>query len=260
MYTLRIEHCSDQDFLVRFGRDLASAARQVIILSPFLSNNRAFHYYPVFMSLTSRNVKVDVYSKPQKEQPESLRQHFWEVQNGLERAGVSLHTRPGMHEKIAFVDNHVLWHGSLNILSHNDTRESMLRFESSALIEEVLAELQLAKGMVGHPSYDEAPADAFPESPPCPICSGKMVPFADAGIWICEISPECKGTSLMTARSERPKSFARVKISCPLCGAPMEISRGVFLRVACSSQECGFSLDPRIASSLLRVLKKRGVA
>lgn len=258
MYTLTIEHCSDQDFLDRFRTDLVNSAEHVIVLSPFLSNNRALHYYPVFKSLTSRNVKVDVYCKPQNEQPESLREHYWEVQSGLERVGVTVHARPGMHEKVAFVDNRVLWHGSLNILSHNSTRESMLRFDSSELIEEVRAQLRLDEEMGGHPSTSAPLADDFSDSPSCPICAGKMMPFEDAGIWICETSPECKGTSPMRARSESSKAFAEVSIPCPLCASPMEISRGIFLRVACSSSECGFSLDPRIAASLLRVLKRKG--
>lgn len=54
--------------------------------------------------------------------------------------------------------------------------------------------------------------------------------------------------------------FAQVDIACPVCGADMDIIRGVFLRAACTSRECGFSLDSRIASSLLRVLKRRRVA
>ncbi len=261
MYTLKIEHCSDQNFLERFRTDLADSAQEVVILSPFLSNNRAIHYYPILLSLTARRVSVDVYARPQQEQPESLREHYWQVESGLRRSGVSVHTRTGMHEKIGIVDKQVLWHGSLNILSHNNSRESMLRFESTDLVEEVLADLQLAHLKLAAGVYEPVQPRVVVDSPVCPICTGKMIPFEDAGLWVCERSPECKGTSRLTVDpSKQPKPLPEIQISCPLCEAPMEISRGVFLRVTCSSQDCGFSLDPRIASSLLRVLKRRGVA
>jgi ribosomal protein L37AE/L43A len=270
-YTLHIDHCSDAHFLDRFRFDLVNAAHRVVVLSPFLSNNRAFHYYPVFMSLTARGVKVDVYAKPANEQPTSLRDHYGQVELALMRAGVRLHNRAGMHEKISIIDDQILWHGSLNILSHNDTRESMLRFESADLVDQVLGELVLSSRVApsdsyptaGFPQAEEAYADT--RSPTCPVCSGRMISFEDAGLWICENSPKCSGslstTALLTSRqSEAGKMIPEVKISCPVCDAPMQVSRGIFLRVACSSEYCGFSLDPRIASSLLRVLKRKGIA
>jgi PLD-like domain len=264
MYTLTIEHCSDQDFLDRFRVDLSNSGEEVVILSPFLSRNRAIHYYPILMSLTARGVKVDVYTKPQNEQPESLREPYWQVESGLIQSGVSVHTRSGMHEKVGIVDNQILWHGSLNILSHSNTRESMLRFESTDLVQEIIAELQLGlepattKAVRGENTGD----DELMDSPPCPICAGRMISYERAGMWICQKSPDCAGSVPLSASHQLigdVKLIPQVQVSCPLCGTPMEISRGIFLRVICPSSDCGFSLDPRIASSLLRVLKRRGI-
>lgn len=109
--------------------DLSNSGEGVVILSPFLSTNRAIHYYPILMSLTARGVKVDVYTKPQNEQPESLRELYWQVETGLLQSGVSVHTRPGMHEKVGIVDNQILWHGSLNILSHWQVPKGRVSFE-----------------------------------------------------------------------------------------------------------------------------------
>jgi hypothetical protein len=260
MFTLKIEHCSDQFFLDRFRTDLANAAREVVILSPFLSTNRALHYYPVLSTLTARNVTVDVYARPQYQQPESIRRHYSQVKSGLNSVGASLHMRAGMHEKIGILDNRILWHGSLNILSHNDTRESMLRFESTELIAELVTELELRPNRVSK-NDSTAQSAGIVTVPACPICAEKMLPFVDAGMWLCVRSPECSGSLQLTpALTKQENQLTEVKIACPVCGEPLNISRGVFLRAACSSQECGFSLDPRIASSLLRVLKKKGVA
>ena len=260
MYTLKIEHCSDQFFLDRFRTDLANAAREVVILSPFLSTNRALHYYPVLSTLTARNVKVDVYARPQYQQPESIREHYPLVENGLNSIGALLHKRAGMHEKVGILDNRILWHGSLNILSHNDTRESMLRFESTELVTELVTELELKPTSVNK-SDSTAQSAGIVAVPSCPICAEKMLPFVDADMWLCVRSPECSGNLQLTpALTKQENQLTEVKMACPVCGEPLNVSRGIFLRAACSSQECGFSLDPRIASSLLRVLKKKGVA
>lgn len=223
------------------------------------------------MALNARGVRVDVYARPGNQQPESLRYHYSEVEAALCRTGAQLHPRSGMHEKIGIIDGRILWHGSLNILSHNNTRESMLRFDSTELVQEVLKELRLgseltfsevpAKEEVSEPTPRDGRVTSFPT---CPVCSGRMLPFEDAGRWICENSPKCSGnlpaTGLSALQKEMNTLLPEVKIQCPVCDAAMQISKGVFLRIACSSAECSFSLDPRIASSLLRVLKRRGVA
>jgi len=140
----------------------------------------------------------------------------------------------------------------------------MLRFESTDLVKEIVAELKL--GLVGEtnePVGDEnGDTSELIESPACPICVGRMISYERVGMWICQKSPDCVG-SLPLSDSHQligdVKLTPQVQVSCPLCGTPMEISRGIFLRVACLSSECGFSLDPRLASSLLRVLKRRGI-
>ncbi len=89
---------------------------------------------------------VAIYARPKREQPALLQGRYDEVVRALTRAGARFHIRPGMHEKVAALDGSILWHGSLNILSHNDTRESMLRFESPALVRVVLGEIGIPVG------------------------------------------------------------------------------------------------------------------
>jgi hypothetical protein len=262
-----ITHCSDRNFMESFRRDLCDSTQRVLVLSPFLTPNRASQYYPVFRSLTTRQVTVRVYARPKSEQPESLRLLFDAVERGLSCAGVEVHLRRGMHEKIGVVDGCILWHGSLNILSHNDTRESMLRIESRDVVEEVLGDLGLV-------SADEWPEERSPspgkppdrashvETAACPECGASMLAYADAGLWICRNSPSCPGTApLPVAAAESRISPAerepRLVLPCPICETPMEVQRGVVIRVYCPKEACGFALDPRLAAGILRVLRRR---
>ncbi|MFQ5875823.1 MAG: phospholipase D-like domain-containing protein, partial [Dehalococcoidia bacterium] len=169
-YGIPIIHCSEREFFDAFRADLAGSTEHVTILSPFLSQNRAIRYYPVLRSLMVRQVKVEVYARPRHEQPETLRALCGEVERGLKRAGVRFHVRPGMHEKVGMIDGRILWHGSLNIFSHNDTRESMLRFESPELVQEVWADLGL--GPFSYPSDRGEPTYSIEveKAPSCPKC------------------------------------------------------------------------------------------
>jgi hypothetical protein len=269
-----IAHCSERDFLDLFRADLATSTNQVTILSPFLSQNRAIHYYPVFHALTARQVVIEVYSRPRHEQPESLREHFGLVERGLQRAGVQFHVRSGMHEKVGVIDGRILWHGSLNILSHNDTRESMLRFESPELVHEVLSDLGLTPYAIeremSHPMAAETGTSEYGEKVEdvlhCPRCRQNMHYFESIGMWICSKSPHCPGTLTMDAVAVKDQGTQvdrrerqTLAFSCPLCHAPMEVSHGVFVRVVCSSPGCGFALDPRLSSGMLRMLQRRGI-
>jgi hypothetical protein len=49
----------------------------------------------------------------------------------------------GHHRKLAVLDKHILWEGSLNILSNNGTCEVMRRIESRELAEQMVRFLGL---------------------------------------------------------------------------------------------------------------------
>lgn len=268
-----ITHHSEEKFLERFREDLAKCSRSVMILSPFVSQNRAVHYYPVLHALIFRKVLIDVYTRPKGEQSLTLREQFDSVQRTFNRIGANFHLRPGMHEKIAVIDDRVLWHGSLNILSHNDTRESMLRFDFPDLVRDIMSDLGLPYKQ--YPSDETYLKAADPpvhdatgwssEIRPCPKCNGPMHFFENAGLWICDKSPVCSETMTFDAslptrvRDEEKVQDTRQELNlpCPLCRAPIEIKRGVFMLAACTSKDCGFTLDHRLSASLNRILKRR---
>jgi ribosomal protein L37AE/L43A len=88
-----------------------------------------------------------------------------------------------MHEKVVFIDQKVLWVGSLNIHSHHDTSELMIRLESPAAYDQVGSFLVGRKGR-GKDSLDLAQE----ENPQCMAC-GKPMIWNDGkfGIWFqCE--------------------------------------------------------------------------
>src|SRR5207244_11854253 len=143
--------------------------------------NRSSDYYAVLKSLSVRSVPVKAYVRPRLEQPELLRSNYAAAIRNLESRGVQVFCRPGMHEKVAAVDGRILWHGSLNILSHNDSRESMLRFESRDLVHEILQDLGIGSALADDLGLMTDVAASGDETTSavakCSVCGGAMQPF-----------------------------------------------------------------------------------
>jgi DNA-binding XRE family transcriptional regulator len=53
--------------------------------------------------------------------------------------GVHVTLRKKIHQKLAVIDEDILWEGSLNILSHYDTVERMTRWQSADMVLEAVS-------------------------------------------------------------------------------------------------------------------------
>lgn len=78
-----------------------------------------------------------VNTKPLDEQDTVLRGQAEQAITALQEIGVRVLMTVGHHRKVAVVDD-VLWEGSLNILSQNDSCELMRRIQSLELSDQLL--------------------------------------------------------------------------------------------------------------------------
>lgn len=265
--SISIQHCVEHEFLDLFRADLAASTQSVKLLSPFVSINRSSDYYAVLTALSVRSVPVKVYVRPRQGQPELLRSNYGDAIRNLESRGVEVFCRSGMHEKVAAVDGRILWHGSLNILSHNDSRESMLRFESADLVQEILQDLGLRSDLTDNSSVGaDEHVDANQEStagPPCSVCGGAMRLYESAGIWICNDSPRCSGVRSVGSVEIEAEAAAldsrstAIELNCPICNSPMVVTGILRRQLSCPASGCGFQLEPRLSAGILRILSRR---
>ena len=75
-----------------------------------------------------------------------------------------IHKR-GAHEKLVFIDNAILWVGSLNPLSFSNTQEVMERRNNPVIVEDYLKTIRL----------NELIAEYAHECPKCPCCGNEIV-------------------------------------------------------------------------------------
>lgn len=119
--------CNQAFFYKAFQNDLSQAENTVVIVSPFITQNRLVSFEAIFRDLHQKGVRIFIITKPFKEQ--NLSQDSGkQIDIYLRKLNVELIPKPLSHEKLAIIDGRIIWHGSLNILSHKNTSELMIRF------------------------------------------------------------------------------------------------------------------------------------
>ena len=132
-------------FYKAFVKELKNAQNTVIIESPFITKKRMVQLIPVFKKLRLRDVRIVVNTKPLDEHsPLLYEQALWAI-GEMQNIGIEVFMTVGHHRKLAIIDNNILWEGSLNILSQNDSCELMRRVQSEYLAEEMLRFINFKK-------------------------------------------------------------------------------------------------------------------
>lgn len=133
-------------FYSKFKHDLLHAEREVVIESPFITNDRTLSLCPVFEQLVARGIKVYVITRDPRKHLLVMRRHAEEVIDYFERIGVQVFiTTNNHHRKLAILDREILWEGSLNILSQSDSKEVMRRIEGDGHAKKMFDFLKLGR-------------------------------------------------------------------------------------------------------------------
>lgn len=121
-----------------FTSDLRHARMRVIIESPFITMKRLNALIPTLQRLRAKGVRIVVNTKPFEEHDQLLYQQAFQAVAILQDIGVTVMMTVGHHRKLAIIDDDILWEGSLNILSQNDSCEFMRRMRSPILVQEMV--------------------------------------------------------------------------------------------------------------------------
>lgn len=136
----------DQDsFYPAFVADIKNATCTLIIESPFITSRRIQNLYPILKSVAEKGVKVIINTRDPVEHDVVMKHHAEEAVSNLQALGAIVLFTSNHHRKLAIIDNHILYEGSLNILSQNDSCEMMRRIDSANLSKEMIDFLKIKK-------------------------------------------------------------------------------------------------------------------
>lgn len=120
-------------FYRAFVKDINKCMSELIIESAYMTTRRVSYLLPHLKDLKKKRVRVVVNTRNPEEHDIYLRDESRKCLALLLEIGVQVIFSESLHRKTAIVDRQILWEGSLNILSQNDTQEVMRRTESMQL-------------------------------------------------------------------------------------------------------------------------------
>ncbi|MCK4528996.1 ATP-binding domain-containing protein, partial [candidate division WOR-3 bacterium] len=191
-----------------FCGDIHQAKERVVIYSAFITQDRLAIMEPSIKSVVERGVRVFVITKARGDRGKRELNTYRMLESTLEKWGVVVIHKRRMHEKIAIIDNSILWMGSLNVLSFSSTQEIMERRCSKNVVEDFMKTLRLLELLN---EYEDG-------NPTCPICKSEVVASEgknDPYYWRCVIDG-CYSRSI-----DQPPIKSGT-ITCSNCGGRVE--------------------------------------
>jgi hypothetical protein len=133
---------NEVSFWEAFLRDLNQAEKTVFLCSPYVTRHRSGQIVPVLKQLIENGLTVKILTRPPDSHSSNMIEGAIETLNQLREAGAEIIERENIHQKLAVIDAVICWHGSLNILSHRDTEESMTRIEGTDFASQLLKSIE----------------------------------------------------------------------------------------------------------------------
>ena len=121
-----------------FEKDILSAAKSIVVSSPFLSSRKVEWLVDQSDILQKRGVTITVFSLGPEVYPEDGREHHGELLERLTSAGICVKTQNHYHERYAVIDQSLVWYGSMNLLSRGHEDDSLMRIVSPNIAAELL--------------------------------------------------------------------------------------------------------------------------
>ncbi len=218
--------------------DFIAAKSSIVIFSGFITPQRVGQYGDLLRAKVADGVKVRCVTRPPHLNGSISPELGKQALDMLEGVGCAVDCRANIHQKVVLVDNEIVWHGSLNALSHSHrTEESMTRIVNSGLAEAL--GVSLAKRRLGADKAASRLAQA--ENPRCQRCNSRTVydegrygPYfycenrkAQDG---CNWSMNLTAAERDTAGQDDPKpasdSDTGTQLVCPKCGGPTVLRSG----------------------------------
>lgn len=155
--------------------DFLKAKDSIVIFSGFVTPRRVAEYGDLFRVKIAEGVKVRCVTRPPHLNGSIPPTAGKQALDTLEGIGCVVDCRSRIHQKVVLIDSEIVWHGSLNALSHAHlTEESMTRVVNTGLAQALVVSMAKRR----YSGEKAASQVAQPENPRCERCGSRTV-YAD---------------------------------------------------------------------------------
>jgi len=130
------------NFLPVYSNDIVNAAREILIISPFVTRKRSLQMMQNLEVALGNKVKVIVVTRPAEDFNGKDMTTLRETLDILKGAGVSIVFKSNIHQKFTVMDQRIVWYESINLLSFGSAEESIMRLESPNIANELIKSIE----------------------------------------------------------------------------------------------------------------------
>ena len=125
----------ENNFEIPFEKDLKKAKKSIVIFSAFCTEKRTAFWGDVLRQKKEEGVKIRIVTRgPGNQGP--LKETATLALKSLLKLKINVDLRKDIHHKTVFIDDNIVWNGSLNVLSYggkSTQAETFIRFTSKAM-------------------------------------------------------------------------------------------------------------------------------
>ena len=130
------------NFLPIYTNDIINAAREILIVSPFVTKKRTSQMLQYLKVALENKVRVIVITRPLGDFLDKNTSALQAALDLLKVAGVSLVFKSNIHQKYAVIDQRIVWYGSINLLSSGSAEESIMRLDSPNIANALIMSME----------------------------------------------------------------------------------------------------------------------
>jgi superfamily II DNA or RNA helicase/sugar phosphate isomerase/epimerase len=125
-------------FLPVFTADLLAAKREIVIVSPFLTQSRVNKMMNTLESCVVSGALVTAVTRPVSDYAEKDAGRVSGIIKFFTDNGIAVVGKSKIHQKFAVIDGRIVWYGSINLLSFGSAEESIMRLDSVGIADELM--------------------------------------------------------------------------------------------------------------------------
>ena len=129
------------DYWNAFQRDCIDAKKEIVISSPKIQLHQASKALSMLAAPMLKNAVLTVLTLPLEELSEKARPVAESCIGLLEEQGIKVARKPGLHQKMAIIDQEIIWYGCINLLGNVMKTDNIMRIQDSVIAQSLLAEL-----------------------------------------------------------------------------------------------------------------------
>ena len=126
---------SSEDYKTDFEKDLLSAEFRIIVSVPYLSKYNVQTFVLLSSSLITKGVHIQIIICKQTD--ESKQNKLASSIRLLEDAGIKVTFKESFSQKIAIIDEKILWYGNINFLGFTENEECGIRIVNARIASEI---------------------------------------------------------------------------------------------------------------------------